>query len=165
MLLDGVGALSIRLLVDVVLLGHANVVVGELAHLAVVNTDNLRLLGRAETQEGNEVHHPANDRRHDEGVCEASGGVGKLVAKLDPVVVDPASIDGGQAIVESDALFGKETSQEVANNASDTVSSEDIETVVIAEDTLELGCKIAKRFQQQHRRRQKRECQRNRKPG
>ena len=77
-------------------------------------------------------------------------------------MVDPASIDGGQTVVESDALLGEKTGQDlssmcwrqsvklmgfvktyVANNASDTVSSEDIETVVISENTLELGCEIA----------------------
>lgn len=75
-----------------------DVVVGELAHLAVVQAQ-LLLLGRhAQAQAGDEVQEEQDDAGHDEGVGEAGDAVGELVAELDPVVVEPAAGDLGEAV-------------------------------------------------------------------
>lgn len=57
-----------------------NVVVSELAELAVVEANLLLLGAGAQGQARYEVHEEENDAGHDEGVSEASGGVGQLVA-------------------------------------------------------------------------------------
>lgn len=120
-----------------------NVVVSELAHLGVVDTDNLGLFVGAEAAAGDEVHDPEDDGGHDEGVGDAGGGVCELVAELDPVVVEPASGNGGDAVKGSDGRLSEEASADVADETTDGVSGEDIEAVIVVEDELELGRPIA----------------------
>lgn len=98
---------------------------------------------------------------HSKGVSEATNRVGELVTQLDIVVVEPASRNLSDAIEASDAGLGKEGSEEVANNSTNTVSSKDLCTqvrhrfafrlkvtyikgIIITEEELELGSKIAK---------------------
>lgn len=105
---------------------NSNVVVRELAHLSVVDTDDLGLLVGAEAAAGDEVHDPEDDGGHDEGVGDAGGGVGELVAELDPVVVEPASGDDSDAVEGSDGRLSEEASADVADETTDGVSGEDL---------------------------------------
>ena len=87
---------------------NANVVVCELAHLSVVDTDNLGLLRRTEAEARDKVHNPEDDGSDDKGVAHARGRIGELITDLDPVAVDPATVNGCEAIEESDLLLGKD---------------------------------------------------------
>lgn len=75
--------------------GELDVVVGELANLGVVNTQHLGVLGGSDTQTRDEVDNEQNEAGASERVGTASNGIGDLVAELDPVVVEPASVDTG----------------------------------------------------------------------
>lgn len=73
---------------------HLNIVVGELAELAVVDTNVLVVDGDAQGEAGDEVHEEENDAGEGERVAEDGADAGELVAELDPVAVDPA--DGAE---------------------------------------------------------------------
>lgn len=72
------------------LAGDLDVVVGELAELAVVEAELLLLGGHAQGQAGDEVHDEEQEAGQDEGPGEGGAGAGNLVTELDPVVLDPA---------------------------------------------------------------------------
>lgn len=138
-----------------------DVVVGELAELAVVEANVLLLGGDAQAEAGHQVHQEQDQARHDERVGEAGDRVGELVAELDPVVVDPAAGDDGEAVEVGDvvttkllifvhfvleggrSLRGKEGSADVASNTTNSVDGKDIESVVDANQELELGGDVA----------------------
>lgn len=70
-----------------------DVVVGELAELAVVDADLLVLGADAEGQARDEVHEEEDDAGEGKGPAKGGADAGELVAELDPMVLDPA--DGG----------------------------------------------------------------------
>jgi hypothetical protein len=70
--------------------GELNVIVGELAELAVIHANLLLGGGGTEGQTGDEVHEEQDDAGEDEGPGEAGEGTGDLVAELDEVAVNPA---------------------------------------------------------------------------
>jgi len=74
----------------------------ELANLDVIDTGSLFLLAGPEPKGRNEfadeVEGTEYDAGADEGVGAACEGVGKLVAELDPVTVEPTTGDDGVAI-------------------------------------------------------------------
>jgi hypothetical protein len=111
----------------------SNVVVRELAHLRIVDAEDLGRVVRAETETRDEVHHPEDDGGDDERVRHACDGVGGLVAELNPVVVEPATTDDAEGVVGGDTLLGKEAGQEVTDNTSNGVRSEDLaqESVIV----------------------------------
>jgi len=51
---------------------NANVVVRELAHLSVIDTDNLGFLRGTKAEARDKVHHPEDDGGYDKGVGQAS---------------------------------------------------------------------------------------------
>lgn len=128
-------------IIDIIqdLTSQLNVIVRELADLSIIDTEDLSLLGSAEGETWDEVHNEENDAGAEEGVCGAGDGVGHLVAKLHPVVVDPAARDLGEAIEMCYVVSGEECGEDVANETSDGVLGEDIESIVNTEDELELG--------------------------
>lgn len=67
----------------------------ELANLGVINTHNLILLRSTQTQTRDEVDDEQDDTCSEERVSKTGNRVGKLVAQLNVVVVDPAAGDGG----------------------------------------------------------------------
>ena len=101
MRVDGFGRILSRLLLTQVvqdLTRQLHVVVSELANLSIVYTQDLRLLGSAEGEARNQVHEEEDQAGSAERVDAAGGGVCELVAELDPVVVEPAAGDHGEAI-------------------------------------------------------------------
>ena len=74
----------------------------ELANLDVIDASGLFLLAGPEPKGRNEfadeVESTEDDAGADKGVGAACEGVGKLVAKLDPVAVEPATGDDGVAV-------------------------------------------------------------------
>ena len=135
------GVLADLLVAQVVqdLAGQLDVVVGELADLRVVDAQDLGLLGGAQGEAGDQVHEEEDQAGAAEGVDAAGDGVRELVAELDPVVVEPAAGDLGEAVEVGYVVRGEEGGQDVADQAADGVLGEDVEGVVDAEDELELG--------------------------
>lgn len=144
-LLDAGGAARDHLAVDVVRgrAGQLNVVVGKLAELSIVQTKLLLLGGHAQAQAGHEVHEEENQAGHDKGVAETRDTVGQLVAELDPVVVEPATVDLGEAVQVGNVVSSEEGGQDVTGHTANGVLGKDIQTVVNAKDKLELGGKVA----------------------
>lgn len=86
---------------------HLDVVVGELAELAVVDADVLVLDVDAQGEAGDEVHEEEDDAGEGEGVAEDGADAGELVAELDPVAVDPADGGEGGAVEVGDGGAGQ----------------------------------------------------------
>lgn len=70
--------------------GDLDVVVGELAELAVVHAELLLLGAGAQGQARDEVEDEEDEAGEDEGPGEGSDSASELVAHLHPVVLDPA---------------------------------------------------------------------------
>lgn len=128
----------------------AHVVVRELAHLGIVNTDNLSLFIAAETEERNKVHDPQDDglvRRgggeqleylvhamqekgthgHDKGVGKAGYRVRQLNAKLSVVVIKPTTRNRRDAVSTRDAGLREKSSEYVSDDPTDGVRGEDLQ--------------------------------------
>lgn len=75
------------------LAGKLYVVIGELADLSVVDTEDLGFLRGTERKTWDKVHDSEDDAGATEGVDTARDGVCQLVAELHPVVVEPAAVD------------------------------------------------------------------------
>jgi hypothetical protein len=140
---------------------NAHVVVCKLAHLRVVDTEDLCRLVATEAAARDEVHDPKDDRRHHERVGHARDAIRGLVTELDPVVVEPPARNGGDTVVGGDAVLREEAGEEVAHNTANGVRREDlymaisigrfsrrstyIETIVVTEEELELRSEVANR--------------------
>ena len=80
---------------------HANlsvegdVIVGHLADPVLVDTDDLLVIVRSKTKEGDKVEQPADGGGDDERVGGTGDGVGELVTDLDPVLVEPSTSNLG----------------------------------------------------------------------
>ncbi len=135
-----------RRLGGVAVVGHLarqlDIVVGKLANLGVVDAQDLALLADAQLQAGDQVHDEQDEAGHDEGVAAAREGVGQLDGQLDPVVVEPAAVDDGDAVEAGDVVGREEGRADVADQAADAVDCEDVERVVDAEEELELGAVV-----------------------
>jgi hypothetical protein len=124
-----------------------DVVVGEFAHLGIVDTNNLGLFVATKTEERNVVHDPQNNglrkehrtiRRfntrgrekpthgHDEGVGKAGYRICQLNSELSVVVIEPAARNRRDAIGTRDTCLSKKTSQHVANYSTNSVRGEDL---------------------------------------
>lgn len=57
-------------------------------------------------------------------------------------MVDPSTGDNGEAIKMRYVICGEEAGEDVTDQATDGVLSEDIKGVIDAEDELEFGCVI-----------------------
>lgn len=85
-----------------------DVVVRKLANLDVVDAEDLFFFGGAELERWNplaeEVEESEDNAGHEEGVEAAGDGIGQLVAHLDPVVVEPAAGEVGEAVEVSNVV-------------------------------------------------------------
>jgi len=72
-----------------------NVVVGKLAKVGIIDTDDFRFFASSESESRNKVHDPANEGGDGERPSGGSDNLGELVAKLNVVVVRPSTIDFG----------------------------------------------------------------------
>lgn len=93
-LVNVVGALDVTRELDVV--------VGKLANLDIVDTENLLFFGGTKLEDwqelANEIETPENEAGSSKRICATGDRVRELVAELDPVVVEPATGDDGVAI-------------------------------------------------------------------
>ena len=144
-----------------------HVIVRELADLGVVHAQHLGFLRGAQLQTGDQVHDEEDEAGAAEGVGEAADGVGELVGQLDPVAVEPAAGDGGEAVEVGDVvavhakkglarhlrrnwgvtvgvdLRSKEAGAEIADQTADSMDGKDVERVIDAEEKLQLGGVVA----------------------
>jgi len=90
-------------------------------------------------QTGDLVDDEQQDARDDEGPGGARGCSRKLVTHLDPVARPPAT---GIAVVDTvhgwDVWSSEEAGENVADESTDTVDGEDVETFVNANEVLVL---------------------------
>lgn len=131
--------MTISLLGVQYLTSKLNIVVGELSNLGIIDTKNLCLLGGAKGKSWDEVHDEENDAGSEEGVGSSRYGVSQLPAKLDPVVVQPSSWDGSCAVEMCYVVCGEEGSEDVSDETTDGVLSEDIKGIIDTDEELELG--------------------------
>jgi hypothetical protein len=111
-----------------------------LSHLGVIDADDLVLFRASEAEPRDEMHRPADGGCHDERVGHAGDRVRDLVAELDPVVIEPAVRGPFRAVERGDGALSKEAGKDVADDTTDGVGGEDIESLVDAEEELkEMG--------------------------
>lgn len=75
-----------------------DVVVRELAELAIVNADDLGVLGGAQGEAWDQIHDEEDNAGAEERVGETGDAVCKLVRQLDVMSVEPATIDFGKPV-------------------------------------------------------------------
>lgn len=121
------------------LAGQLNVVVCELANLGIVDTKDLCFLGGAERETRNQVHDEEDEAGATERVDTPGDGISKLVAELDPVVVEPSTVDEAEAVQVRYVISGEEGSEDVADETANGVLSKNIQSIVDSEEELELG--------------------------
>ena len=122
-----------------------DVVVGELAQLVIVHTEQLGFLGGTQVQTRDGVDGESDQGGHDERVRGSSDNVGDLDVELLVVVNDPssdsrASVDTVQA---NNRIVTEQSIEDQTDNTSDTVLSQHIHRVVNADPELDLGRVIA----------------------
>lgn len=120
---------------------HLDVIVGELAQLVVVHAEQLRLLGRAEVQAGDEVDGVGEDVREGEGPARGGEDVRELYVELFVLVVDPAARDDARvdAVEADDVGCAEEGVGHEAEHACDGVLGEDVHGVVYVEPEFDWG--------------------------
>lgn len=134
-----------RLLLEAVndIAAELDVVIGEFADFGLVHAHDLLLLGSTELEAGDEVQDEQDGAADDERVGHAADSVGELVRELDPMLVEPAAADLGEAVKMGYVVRGEETGQEITDETSNTVDGEDIERVIDMEEELEFGGIVA----------------------
>ena len=115
-----------------------DVIVGKLAKLIVVHTQQFGFLGSAEVQARDQVDEGCDDEGHGEGPAGSGADVGKLPVELAIVVVDPAADDDAcvDAIKADDVGRSKEGIGHQAQHAGDGVFGEDVERVIDIQQVL-----------------------------
>lgn len=76
---------------------------------------------------GNEVDREQDEASANKGIYKTHHRVGKLICKLDVIVVEPASGDNSGAIKMCDIIRSKEAGEEITDEASDAVDAENVE--------------------------------------
>lgn len=122
---------------------YLNVVVSKLAVLVIVHAKKLGFFGGAEVKTRDKVDALGDESRHDERISHGGANIGNLNVQLLIVVVDKAA---GNFLVDTiqadDVISSKETVEDQTDNASESVFSEYIESVVDANNELDLGAEV-----------------------
>lgn len=84
--------------------GDLDVIVGELAELAVVEAKILVVDADTQAEAGDQVHQEEDEAGQGEGPGETGDGASQLVAELDVVVLDPTA--GNRAFAGVGAIEG-----------------------------------------------------------
>jgi hypothetical protein len=59
------------------------------------------------------------------------------------VVVNPTTFDEGDAIKSGNVFISEKTGEEISDDTTNSMGGEDIQWVIVVEDELELGAKVA----------------------
>ena len=113
-----------------------DVIVGKLAQLVVVETEELGFFRSAQVEAGDVVDDVGDDGGHDEGVAGGSDDVGDLDVHLTEIAIDPAAVDdaGVDAVKADDVVGAEERVEEETEYAGNSVFSEHVEGVVDSEE-------------------------------
>lgn len=65
---------------------------------------------------------------HNKGVAEARERVRDLVAELDPMMVEPASVNHAKPIEACNARLREQGGEDIADHSTDSVGREDLES-------------------------------------
>jgi hypothetical protein len=122
---------------------HETVLQEHLTDVVLVDTLLFELGWDTEIESGNLVEDEEDEACDSEGVSEDGAAAGELVSQLDPVVVDPTAWELGETVKSGDVVSGEETGENVSDEATNTVESEDVETVVNLDEVLEVEGKVA----------------------
>jgi len=125
------------------LTGQLNVVVCELANLCIINTQDFGFLASTERETGDQIHDEEDEAGSTERVGTSGDRISELVAELDPVVVEPATRDLGEAIKMCYIVSSEESCKNVADETTNGVFSENIKSIIDTEDEFELGCVVS----------------------
>jgi len=123
-----------------------NIVVGKLAELSIVQAKIFLLGANTDRKARNEVHEGEDDASHAKSISKAGDRVSKLVRELDPMAVDPATLNrarGTAAIKSSHVVSSENAREEVSDNTANAVLSKNIKRFVNTNKELDLGGKIA----------------------
>lgn len=118
-----------------------NVVVGKLAKVGIIDTDNLGLFASSKSESRNKVHDPTDEGGDGKRPSGGSDNLGELVTELNVVVVWPSTIDLG-TVESGDGSLSQESSHDGTDHTTYTVRGKDIESLVDTKQELELGSEI-----------------------
>jgi hypothetical protein len=126
---------------------NANIAICELAHIGVIDTEDLHLFCGTERKTGNDVHDPEDDSldgidktllkkktkkkrrgtyRHDERVGKSRDEIRELMGKLDVMLVQPTTGNDGDPVESSDAGPREEAGEEFSDNTDNSIRNEDL---------------------------------------
>lgn len=124
-----------------VVTANLNVIVGKLAQLVVIHTEELSFLGRTEMETRDLVDDEGEDGANCEGVRSSGNDVGDLLVDGRRSTGNGTSCDAVVDTIETDNVVGGEkTVEEKTNHTGDTVLSEHIEGIVDLDP--ELDCEF-----------------------
>lgn len=90
-------------------------------------------------QTRNQVHDKQDGAGENKRVAASGKRIGELDGQLNPVVVEPATLNSRDAIQGGNIVSREKGGADVADEAADAVDGEDVEGVVDAEQELQLG--------------------------
>lgn len=88
-------------------------------------------------------HSDQNKIGHDKAPGKTAHSIGELDPQLDPVSVQPSTFDHCNTIKMSNIISRKDACQQLANEASDRMDSEDIQGVIRFQPVFEMYSEIA----------------------
>ncbi|RUS33986.1 hypothetical protein BC938DRAFT_482980 [Jimgerdemannia flammicorona] len=95
------------------------------------------------TATGDLVHEEQDNVGDNKGVRHSSTTIGKLIEDLNEVPVDPPTGNGGRAVERDNSIIGEDTGEKDANEPTNTVNGENVESVIIVERQLQLAGEVA----------------------
>lgn len=116
----------------------------KLANLGVVNAQDFGFFTRTQVETRDQVHDEQDDTCPDEGVRSSGERIRKLVPDLDPVLVDPSSVNLSDPVQSRNIVRCEEGRAYVANKTAHTVDCENVEGVVDTKDEFQLRSVVGK---------------------
>lgn len=118
-------------------------VVRQLTNLTSIKTPNFSLGIHTERKTGNLVHNEEDQVGDGEGITHASETISNLMTDLNPVLIEPATRNDGNAIESSNVGLGENTGKNVTNETTNAMDGEDIKSIIIIEGVLQLAGEVA----------------------
>lgn len=119
-------------------------ILNEFTNLIVVNSDQFGMVGSAEVEARDQAEDLGDAGGDDKDVGAACNNVCDLDVELLVVLVEEAARNGGVNVIEGDDLSGGEESvEDETDDSCQSVLCEEIESVINADEMLDLGSVIA----------------------
>lgn len=104
------------------------------ADLCIVDAQNFGFFTRTQVETGDQIHDEQDETRPDERVRPSGKRIRKLVSDLDPVLVEPSSVNLGDPVQTRNVVRSEEGRADVSNKTTHAVDRENVEGVVDTED-------------------------------